>query len=357
MTGTHYIRLYGKKISFDIKLERKITIIRGNSGTGKSTLANAVFRRINDKSGLTYQDKSTATLDILLGGTIRKNVNEIKSIDTDTIVVIDEDTVGIESNELASAINKSESYFVIITREILAGIPYSINSVMKMVTDKNNLHTLEPIYKPNRNAICKPQYIICEDSKSGYILFKMIDTNNNKVMTAYNKDKILDKAEQLFNETHQKILIVADGAAFGQYVRRLAGLIKTNKLEAYLPDSFEFVLLHSAIFKNDKELQDIINNPLDHIDSQYKSAEEFFEQLLNKKLLETGIGYNKSGLNSCFIDACCGKGKICGLIVKDRSVDKLQDLLSQMPIDFSDIFIAGETNKHIVKHGTYYIEE
>lgn len=354
MVGTHYIRLSNKKIAFDIKLERKITIIRGHSGTGKSTLVKTTLSYI--KENYMYKNKSTANLSVLNGASIKNNISIIKDIEDDTIVVMDEDTIGLNSNELASVINESSFYFVIVTRERLSGIPYSVTSVMKMVTDKNNTHTLEPIYRPNRYSISKPNYIICEDSKSGYILFKLLDTNNNKVDTAYNKDNLLDKAEQTFKRTHQKILIIADGSAFGQYVNRLDSLIRENRLEAYLPESIEFVLLHSIIFRKDEEVQKILQNPLDYIESYYKSSEEFFEQLLNKKLLATGTGYNKSGLNSCFIDTCCGKGKICELLVKDRSLSKLDDLLSQMPIDFSNIFIDGVMNKNIVRHGNYYVE-
>lgn len=50
------------------------------------------------------------------------------------------------SNEFAQAVNNSNCYFVIVTREKLSGIPYSVDSIVKMITDKRNRHTIGPIY-------------------------------------------------------------------------------------------------------------------------------------------------------------------------------------------------------------------
>lgn len=140
MTGIHYIKLKNKKISFNIRLERKITIVRGYSGTGKSTLVKVVDQFIREN--FMYKNNSTAKLNVLDSDSIKSNIYTLKYICEDeenNIVVMDEDTLGLSSNELANAINKSDCYFVIVTRERLSGIPYSINSVMKMVTDKNNV--------------------------------------------------------------------------------------------------------------------------------------------------------------------------------------------------------------------------
>ena len=50
------------------------------------------------------------------------------------------------SNTSLKRENNSNCYFVIVTREKLSGIPYSVDSIVKMITDKRNRHTIGPIY-------------------------------------------------------------------------------------------------------------------------------------------------------------------------------------------------------------------
>lgn len=42
MKGKHTLRVMTKKVSFTLELKRKYTILRGDSGTGKSTFANYI---------------------------------------------------------------------------------------------------------------------------------------------------------------------------------------------------------------------------------------------------------------------------------------------------------------------------
>lgn len=354
MKGVHYIRLENKRISFDIELKRKITIITGDSATGKSTLINEIDRLLND--GRSYKNNSTAELLVLSGKDIRNTLIRIRMAKS-MIILADESLGGLTSNEFAKTVNKSSCYFVIVTREMLSGIPYSVDSVVKMVTDKRNRHTVEPIYKNTSSAEsvkCRPYYVVCEDSKSGFIFLKLIDTTDSRVFTALNKDGVIDKALEKFHTEHKPVLIFADGAAFGPYAKRLVSLQTFKGIDAYLPESFEFVLLHSPIFENDSQLQKVLNNVYNHIDSSCISAEQYFEQLLNEKIKETGTGYGKSGLNACLVDNCCGKGRPCQLLIKEKSIDKVQGLLEQLPIDFSSIFIDKTLNSKVVRIGNHY---
>lgn len=49
MTGKHTIIVHGKRFDYELEITRKVTVIKGNSGTGKTTLINALHGYATDK--------------------------------------------------------------------------------------------------------------------------------------------------------------------------------------------------------------------------------------------------------------------------------------------------------------------
>ena len=69
----------------------------------------------------------------------------------------------------------------------------------------------------------------------------------------------------------------------------------------YLPESFEWLLLASKVV-NDKEIEEILKSPSDHIESEtYFSWEQFFTELLVTKTKDTVAKYNKKKLNKYYL--------------------------------------------------------
>jgi hypothetical protein len=119
-------------------------------------------------------------------------------------------------------------------------------------------------------------------------------------------------------------------------------------MSGFLPESFEFLLLHSKIFENDIVVQDILKNPVENIESKYTSGEQFFTQVLKDAMGRLGLRYNKSTLSRCFVDRCCNRYNKCnGEIPEDYN--KINDLIKQIPIDLSKIFIDEQFNLEMIK--------
>ena len=125
MKGKHRIVVQNKKIRYDFELQRNITIIRGDSATGKTTLVEMIQEYYDNgvDSGIELQcDK----ICIVLSG---KNwEKQIKNIE-DSIVFIDEGSSFVSSKEFASAIQKTDNYYVIVTRESLETLSYSVSEI------------------------------------------------------------------------------------------------------------------------------------------------------------------------------------------------------------------------------------
>lgn len=110
----------------------------------------------------------------------------------------------------------------------------------------------------------------------------------------------------------------------------------------YAPLSTEWVILHSEIFKNDVEIQNILNNPCDYIDSSYTSREEFYERILKSKLPKV-VGYSKKSVPKCIYCRCCVVKNMqnglytCQYVNNLSGKSKLESLTKIMPINFTQI--------------------
>ena len=123
MKGIKRVRISNRVARFDFELKRNITIVRGDSGTGKTTLFNMVldYTRNKEQSGVNlsapcdciavYQDWKQQLIDV-----------------NNSIVFIDEDYNNnfLKTKEFAEYVQKSDNYYVMFTREDLHELPYSV---------------------------------------------------------------------------------------------------------------------------------------------------------------------------------------------------------------------------------------
>ena len=113
MNGSHLVKISrrrGTKYTFTIK--RNITIVRGDSGTGKTTLFDMVadYMRTGEQSGVSLQcDCPCVAL------TDYDWRNQLSSVH-DSIVFVDEGLKEIHSDEFAHHVLYSSNYFVLISR-------------------------------------------------------------------------------------------------------------------------------------------------------------------------------------------------------------------------------------------------
>ena len=97
----------------------------------------------------------------------------------------------------------------------------------------------------------------------------------------------------------ETVLVIADGAAFGQQMERVLSLQKIKNIILYLPESFEWLVLKSGLIDN---VRNIISDPASHIESsKYYTWERFFTHLLTEKTQKTYLKYNKSKLNPNYL--------------------------------------------------------
>ena len=100
----------------------------------------------------------------------------------------------------------------------------------------------------------------------------------------------------------KKILVIADGAAFGSEIDRVLQVINERKNVAlYLPESFEWLIMDADILK-DNIVRSILSEPSEYVESKlYFSWERFFTAVLIEQTKDTYLAYAKRKLNPAYL--------------------------------------------------------
>ena len=148
MKGKHRVIVSTKRLKYDFELRRNLTIIRGNSATGKTTLVEMIQDYVNNPSGTPVELVCDKRCYVLEGALWKEQLSGI----SDSIVFIDEGNEFIKTVEFAEEIQNSDNYYVIISREALPALPYSVEEIYgirtsgKYGTLKQSYHEFYRIY-------------------------------------------------------------------------------------------------------------------------------------------------------------------------------------------------------------------
>lgn len=323
MRGKHHISVENNRVRYEFDIKRNITIIRGDSATGKTALIEMIeeYQSYGKSSGISVvSDCKIAVLD-------NRDWQVVLGQYTKTIIFIDEGCHFVATQEFASMVKNSDNYFVIVTRDSLPNLPYSIEEIygirksQKYSGLKKTYNELYHLYG-NLELLSKDKIekIVVEDSNSGFEFYKETVTNREiEVASAGGKSNMAMMA----NEETKNTLYFADGAAFGSEIDHFETMLLFGKrFVLYLPESFEWIVLSSGLLE-DKEIEEILRKPEDYIDSHsYFSWERFFTKLLVEKSKDGYFKYQKERINPAYLH---GKNREEIVAVLPEDIQKLFD--------------------------------
>lgn len=300
MTGKYDIVLYNNKIHYRLTVRRNITVLRGDSATGKSELIRLLTLHNSNprSSGITLIcDRPCMVLDegnweLLLGSYAER------------IFFIDEGNAFLRTKEFADAVRGADNYFVIISRESLPQLPYSVDEIygLREGTDSGRYRVprrvyneMYRIYGSIQSMVLQPDFVITEDSNSGYEFFQILFPN--RCVSAQGKSNI---KRLLLEHTNQTVLAVVDGAAFGPEMQACMELVYSfgSRQSVFAPESFEYLILESGLIEVPKA---ILEETWSYADSaRYFSWEEFYTAYLSDCTRNEVYQYSKRRLNNFF---------------------------------------------------------
>lgn len=252
MRGVHDVVVRNNKVQIKLTVSRNLTILQGKSATGKTTLLEliAAYDELGANSGVVIN--CDVPCKILAGRNWLRDLSFIEN----SIVFIDEDNAFMKSHEFAHAARRSSNYYVLVARESLPQLLYSVDEIYGL-KNTNRSTTKYPVYSRTYASTyriygksefdgAKPQVVIVEDSNSGYEFFAALCKNSSiPCISAGGKSNIYDIA---LNRKERDILVIADGAAFGPEMEFLVSLQRFKRIKLFLPESFEWLVLKSGLF-------------------------------------------------------------------------------------------------------------
>lgn len=312
-----HVRVSTSKYVYEFELERRVTVIRGDSGTGKTLLANLLVAE--PETGVHIECERSF---VLMNNNIRVNYSTWFKDYDNVVFILDEDSRWLRDRRFYDAALDSGAWLLVMDRStLLTTYECSVESVMRLKVS-GKYRTLEKLYTHKSTTFPKDWPVFTEDTGSGYSFMQKV---RDKVAPLGGKD-LLDNLTP--NELYGKIYFM-DGAAYGHKLHAYYNDWLKGRIEFILPESFEWILLHSPQFSQYTEVRNVLANPVAYgaNRTEYKTWENFFTWFIHDFTTRTWIkGYNKTSDIRCFTEPCCIQNKPCDLKYT-RTKDKVLDTL------------------------------
>ena len=203
MKGAHRIIVESRKIKYDFIIKRNITILTGDSGTGKTVLIDLIrdYRRYGADSGVFLScDCACRTIDNEDG---ERQLEETSN----SIIFMDEGNRFLTSKRFAELVQQSDNYFVLATREKLPMLPYSVNEIYgfrqsgKYHQARQKYNEIYHLYgEISEEDVIDPHFIITEDSNSGHEFFCELSRQKKiKCISSNGKSNIIKSLQESEN--------------------------------------------------------------------------------------------------------------------------------------------------------------
>lgn len=288
---------------YKLLIREKVTVIRGQSGTGKTRLIDIIRNTVPGNP--TYQVNVSHRLFISAPSAADLLRNSVESW-KDTLVFVDERIVDSLGDYFCSLVRESEAYWIIISRndDILRTIPFSMFEAYEFVKTNNVIVNKQIFSCDSRTfggkfAVNTVTGFITEDSASGWYFFNKALPKAIVKDSASSNTKVVSTVIKHLGSS-ACILVLFDACAFGPFLGDLLSLLdmpeyKQSDICFYAMESFEWFLLHSLQLKHLPKVQDVLSNPYKYAyHPKYITYEGFYEEELSDNCIVMGKSYDKS---------------------------------------------------------------
>ena len=141
MKGSVHIIVQNERIKYEFVLRRNLTIIRGDSATGKTTLVDMIreYKSLGEESGVELFCEKECT--VVEGNGWEKQLSDVEQ----SVVFVNEGNRFVSSVEFARFIQGTDNYYVLVTREGLSALPYSVEEIYG-IRSSGKYGGLKPLY-------------------------------------------------------------------------------------------------------------------------------------------------------------------------------------------------------------------
>lgn len=296
------LKVESTRVYYELELRYKLTLIIGDSATGKTTLINTINEANRNK-----RIKIESEYPVIIVNSMELLTSDIQ-LEKSRVYIIDERDV---DNEFARLYNKStNSYFIIISRDAINKISYSPESICTLQKDGRNhylqyINVIDSKYKDD----IKIDTILTEDQGAGFKWLSSVISGCNITNTFEVSEKggntgIIDSVSMLLSNENKPILLFVDFGGFGYYYQTFIRMFRKELALGNLYFDkryicFEYLLAKSNIVKaGDLTIKE---------DLASKSLENAWENKLAELTREKAY-YHKhetTECSKCYSAPCC----------------------------------------------------
>jgi hypothetical protein len=334
-------------LTWKVPLERRITIIRGDNGIGKTTMANYI------EAAASPMNNAIEVISQLVPIVVTKmSWKSLMTTESNKILIFD-DLEDVASSEFASLVKnteKSGNYYLILARERLGfsklnQLSIVVSSILRFVTSNDGYkHYTEPYYKVyshNASGINCNSFLI-EDKSARKQLFTKIFNKDIVYSASKGRNTIVSDTKNILDddtEGNVVLLVLADMAAFGCGMDDLYAMSRIYGNKLYFDSKYECLeelLISTNYFKNNTEVQKELSD-IESYANNFISWETYYEKLLERVTNGvSGVEYKHSHkLKTCWVTDCnvCGQGVYIACSMKSDDVDKIKWLFKGTKYD------------------------
>lgn len=221
------LKITNPKVVFDLNLRRRVTIIRGESASGKTWMSEII--RVHDDVSFVECERKVIVAPVVVAGRESETLPQYSGC----ILLIDESNGYALTKRYADAVMENDIWVVISAREVIS-YPYSADEVYSLKT-LGKIKRLVPFYTEKVNQHKYVDSILTEDEDGGKTFFTRMGYD---AVSAKGKDNLVANLKE-------HMCVVFDKAAIGNVYDTLYSGAVNGTLDLVQPESFEWVLLHS----------------------------------------------------------------------------------------------------------------
>lgn len=164
-----FLFIKSRYINYEIEFNRKVTIIQGDSGTGKTKIIETI-----------KELEFNGTASMFTSNGVKVYILERASMwDTsiknseNTLFIIDEECSWVLSRYFAELVHNSDNYFIIISRDPIKSLNYSYEEIYEMKNSgkfNRTVRRYDSYINTNLDKRC--EVVLVEDSNSGLEFYK-----------------------------------------------------------------------------------------------------------------------------------------------------------------------------------------
>ena len=129
MQGNKKVVARNKNNHYEFTLHRSLTILKGNSGSGKTKL----FELIADYNRFDKSSDAKVSSDCpVIAYEGRNWQRDISEIENSIVIVDEENSKFVNSVDFARTIKGTSNYYLLITRNYLPHLPYSVDEIYEL---------------------------------------------------------------------------------------------------------------------------------------------------------------------------------------------------------------------------------